>query len=108
MADKTKSKIVKALKAAGLGERVGKFYRGSVSHSCGLPTNQTFVLVKPDWSPVDGDHVIAVTTTEVASYGVRIPYNHNNWCRLRGTQYKTPEQMVEAVQEMTAEPKGCW
>jgi hypothetical protein len=108
MADKVKDRIVAALQAAGLGERVGKFYSGTVSHSIGLPTNQTFVLVKPDWSPVDGNHVIAVTTTEVASYGVRIPYNYNNWCRLRGKQYKTPEEMAKAVEEMVAEPKGCW
>lgn len=101
-----KEQITKTLEDAGLGDRIGKRF-GTSGHNCGLP-NQTWVSVRPNYSPIDGAHVVLVTTEHVASYVNNYPSNFSDW-RLRTRQgYSTPAEMVKAVQQMVKQPQGCW
>jgi hypothetical protein len=102
----TLDKIKQALEAAGLGDRIGKVH-GVCNHSCGLP-QQERVMVRPDWSPIDGAHVVVVTAERVSSYGCHYPSNFNDWSSRGGTQYGTPDEMVSLVQQRVEQPKGCW
>jgi hypothetical protein len=102
----TKDKIKQALEAAGLGDRVGGIY-GTCMHSCGLP-QQELVMVRPDWSPIDGAHAVIVTAEAVATYGCPYPSGHCDWRLIGYAKYGTPDEMLSRVRERVEQPKGCW
>jgi hypothetical protein len=102
----TLDKIKQALVDAGLGDRIGKVH-GTCMHSCGLPQRE-LVMVRPDWSPIDGAHVVVVTAEEVATYGCPYPSGHCDWSLCSQATYTTPDAMVSLVQQRVEPPKGCW
>jgi hypothetical protein len=101
-----KETIEKTLANAGYEDRLGKCF-GTCFHSCGMPRDEG-VTVQPDYSPVDGAHVIRVTATEVASYVCHYPSNNFDWHLITRESYDSPEKMLQIVAERIELPTGCW
>lgn len=92
------------LETNGIGE--GRY--SVCSHDSGLP-NESFVEVRPEYSPVDGDCVILVTPTAVKMYGCAVPFNVHRWKLLRGVrEYKTHDALIVMLKDWLKEPRGCW
>ena len=86
------------------GFKEGRY--GLAQHNCGIAPES--ILVKPDWSPVDGDHTLAVTTDRVISMTVLIPYNNHDWQIRASWPYTSPEQLKEILDREVKTPAGCW
>ena len=78
---------------------------GTCGHSCGLPPS---VLVKPGYTPVDGAHTLAVTSTEVLSATCVYPSNYNDWRVRQRVPYATRDDLKSVIAELGNAPKGCW
>jgi len=96
-------RIRKNLEAAGLSRHICAGHT-QCNHHCGLPAGQPAVLLLPDWSPIDGAHLVVVTANEVASYAVRRPYTMHNWCRLQGLQYRSTAELRRLVNAFIRQP----
>jgi hypothetical protein len=76
-------------------------------HSIGLP-KRTYVMVKPEYSTVDGTSTIVVTAYYIAKYNLKIPYEHNEWKIEEAINYDSKAKLIELLDEWTKEPKGVW
>ena len=83
----------------------GKF--GSCRHTCGFP-QAAFVMVRPEWSPIDGARVILVTFDTVYDCVCPYPSDHHNW-KARGTySYRIPEELTKILDRLVYQEEGCW
>jgi hypothetical protein len=85
------------------GYKLGTY--GSVRHGCGLPHG---IQIKPNYSPIDGDHTLVVTGEKVMSCVCSYPWMHNNWRIRSSNSYSSPEELEKIIKEMANPPKGCW
>jgi len=102
--DTVYAKIKQTLIDNGFGESIGRIY-GPTLHTCGIP--DPHIKIRPEYSPIDGDHVIIVTATFVASATCLYPSNYNNW-HLNRYEYSTPEEMIALVTKLAKPDTGCW
>ena len=101
-----KTQILETLEANGYKDRIGEAY-GSWPHGCGLPSCER-VCVQPEFSPIDGSHVLLITADQVQSWVLPIPYNHHDWQCRSNRYYRSPEEMLRLLHDMGDQPKGCW
>ena len=78
---------------------------GTCGHGCGLPPS---ILVKPGYTPIDGAHTLAVTSSEVLSATCRYPSNYNDWQVRRRVTYESREDLKRIISELIVPPRGCW
>jgi len=76
-------------------------------HTEGMPKGEG-VCVKPSWSPVDGDHTLMVTPTEVIQLTIRCPYNFNEWSVRSRQGYNNPGELLSALNKLVKQSEGCW
>lgn len=80
---------------------------GNCQHGCGLPHLEN-VWVRPEWSPVDGDHVLLVTAESVIQAVCPYPWGDNDW-QVRATRtYSTPAELKAILDRLARKPQGCW
>lgn len=101
----TKQAVKEYLIEKGYEDRLDKPYM-CCTHRSGLP--HYVAAVRPFFSPVDGDHIIIISPTEVMSAVCFIPLNHHNWTIQNRSGYSTPEGMIEAIEKFSDAPTGCW
>jgi hypothetical protein len=87
------------------GYRTGHY--GNCRHQCGLPRIES-VWVRPDWSPVDGDHVLLVTADRVIQAVCPYPWGDNDWQTRATYAYSTPEELKSILDRLVKPPQGCW
>ena len=76
------------------------------SHTCGIPSNG--VLVKPNYSPIDGSHTLLVTPTSINRYVIKTPYFHHEWQIQSSRTYGTAKDLEKHLNRMLNAPVGCW
>ena len=77
------------------------------AHTCGLPQVQA-VWVKPDWSPLDGDHTLLVTADAVLQVVCWQPYNYRDWVIHTSHPYSNTDELKEILDKLVKQPVGCW
>ncbi len=87
------------------GYRTGHF--GNCRHACGLPRIEN-VWVRPEWSPVDGDHVLLVTADRVIQAICPYPWGNNDWYTRATYAYSTPDELKRILDRLVKQPQGCW
>ena len=87
------------------GYELGRF--GVADHDCGLPATDR-VMVRPDYSPVDGGHTLAVTATEILQCVCPYPSNYNDWRVMRRYSYANPAELKRVLDQLVSKPQGCW
>jgi len=103
MSDDVHNSIKEWLKKNGYEE--GEY--GGCDHGCGMPQIDA-VRVKPDWSPVDGDHTILVATDAVLQMTCAIPYNYNDWTIQARHPYSNTDELKEILDRLVSQSSGCW
>jgi len=87
------------------GYRPGHY--GDCQHDCGLPRLEC-AWVQPEWSPIDGDHVILVGAETVIQAVCPYPWGHNDW-RVRATcSYANTDELKRLLDRLVKRPQGCW
>ena len=87
------------------GYAIGHY--GDCRHDCGLPRLEC-AWVEPEWSPIDGDHVLLVTADSVIQAVCPYPWGDSDW-RVRATySYGTPEELKRLLERLVRKPRGCW
>lgn len=67
----------------------------------------SFVAIKSPKRTIDGDQFIAVYPDYVVEWGVRTPYNYNDWSKISiAKPYSTTDELLEILQPMFAAPKA--
>jgi hypothetical protein len=87
------------------GFREGR--HGSCRHLCGLPRIDA-VRVRPEYSPVDGDHMLLVTPDRVIQAVCPYPWGQHDWYTLSVTPYATTEELGRVLTRLAKKPTGCW
>ena len=101
-----KESIRECLERNGYKEKLDKVF-GTGNHGCGMPGGIR-VWVQPNYTPIDGAHVLLVTPTTVESWVLPYPTNYHDWYRRTSMNYGTPEEMMKHVEYLSNQPRGCW
>lgn len=89
------------------GYTVGTYTRGPGQHRAGLPP---CVMLKPEWTPVDGDHAVCVTPRSVLRAVLHTPFNFSTWKTVGHQDYATLAELkaiLETPGFIHIDP-GCW
>ena len=90
----------------GFGFRGGWY--GTSNHSCGLPGGAR-VLVRPEYSPVDGAAVVVVTPETVSMWVCAYPSNYSNWRQWEDFgEYRSEMGLKLLLENATKQPQGMW
>jgi hypothetical protein len=87
--------------------KFGMFDMTQTVHKIGLP-NKTYILVKPEYSLVDGSMTILVSADCMARYTLLKPYMHHEWRLNKTIPYSNKSELVRDLSKMAKEPKGPW
>ena len=80
---------------------------GSCRHGCGLPHIEC-AWVRPEWSPVDGDHVLLVGAESVIQAVCPYPWGQHDW-QVRATySYQNTDELKRILERLVRRPQGCW
>jgi hypothetical protein len=101
--EKVREKITAFLEDNGYGD--SRAY-GCPNHFFGLPHHEA--RVRPEYTDIDGAHVICVSTTCVYSCTLAIPFNYNKWQVRKCKQYHSEEELLQVLEELVKIPKGIW
>jgi hypothetical protein len=89
------------------GFKFGMFDMTQIVHRIGLP-NKTYVMVKPEYSLVDGSMVVLVSADRITRYTLIKPYMHHEWRHNKTMPYSNKSELVRDLTKMIREPKGPW
>ncbi len=80
---------------------------GSCGHGDGLPHIDA-VRIRPEWSPIDGDHVILVGAAAVIQAVCPYPWGDHDW-QIRGRwSYADTDELKSILERLVRRPQGCW
>ena len=104
-----REKIKKIVKNE-MGFQLGIY--GECQHTIGLP-NETYVMVRPNYSPIDGACVVLVTPTKCKKYTCKYPSAYNEWNLYEadlyeGDNYRDLHELKEALNILVNEDPGFW